>query len=147
MKSFELLDISGDAGIRAYGKNLKELFSNAGLGMCSLITDTAAINESEQVEVTVEADSLGGLLVAFLNELVFRFDTHGFIARSIRVDSFLAPDNTTDEHGFSIRATLSGEAFDPDRHERRLLIKAATYHKLRIEQRTDRWEADIIFDI
>ncbi len=147
MKSFELLDIAGDAGIRAYGRDLKELFANAGLGMSSLITDTAAITESEQVEVTAAADSLGGLLVAFLNELVFRFDTNGYIARNIRVDSLPAPGDAADEHGFSIRATLSGETFDPDRHERRLLIKAATYHKLRIEQRKDRWEADIIFDI
>jgi len=27
------------------------------------------------------------------------------------------------------------------------LIKAATYHRLKIERKEDHWEADVIFDI
>ncbi|MBM4129219.1 MAG: archease, partial [Nitrospira sp.] len=37
--------------------------------------------------------------------------------------------------------------FDPERHERKLLVKAATYHMLRIERTDDVWEIDVIFDI
>jgi SHS2 domain-containing protein len=48
---------------------------------------------------------------------------------------------------FSMRASVSGEEFDPERHEGRLLIKAATYHRLKIERKGDRWETEIIFDI
>ncbi|MCX5719343.1 MAG: archease, partial [Nitrospirae bacterium] len=40
-----------------------------------------------------------------------------------------------------------GEDFDPERHESKLLIKAATYHKLRIENVGNMWEVDVIFDI
>ena len=40
-----------------------------------------------------------------------------------------------------------GEEFNPGKHERKLLIKAATYHKVRIEKVSDIWEIDVIFDI
>ncbi len=39
MKRFELIDISGDAGIRVFGESLEDLFLNAAAGMYSLITD------------------------------------------------------------------------------------------------------------
>jgi len=48
---------------------------------------------------------------------------------------------------FKLKASISGEDFDPKRHENKLLIKAATYHKLRIEKIDDTWEIDVIFDI
>jgi SHS2 domain-containing protein len=34
MKQFEILDISGDAGIRAFGRDLPGLFANAATGIC-----------------------------------------------------------------------------------------------------------------
>jgi SHS2 domain-containing protein len=46
-----------------------------------------------------------------------------------------------------IDARISGEEFDPERHEGKLLIKAATYHRLKIENRDHGWKAEIIFDI
>lgn len=33
MKIFEVIDISGDVGIKAYGKSLEELFVNAAAGI------------------------------------------------------------------------------------------------------------------
>lgn len=142
MKRFEVLDIFGDAGIRASGHDLNELFANAALGMYSLITDPSSIRNSVEVEVFAEGRSLEGLLVSWLNELVFRFDTYGFLCCAVKVNEFVQSGET-----YSITATASGEEFDPERHERRLLIKAATYHQLKIERAGEIWSAEIIFDI
>jgi SHS2 domain-containing protein len=46
-----------------------------------------------------------------------------------------------------LKGSVSGEDFDPERHERRLLIKAATYHQLSIERREGQWVTNVIFDI
>jgi SHS2 domain-containing protein len=135
---FEILDISGDAGIRAYGKTISEAYANAGIGMYSLITDISGIDERESIAFEVSGDSHEGLLVAYLNELIFRFDTHGFIGRRVEV-----PDLT----GGSMSARVYGQEFDPDRHERRLLIKAATYHNIKIKQVGGVWEVEVVFDI
>jgi len=42
---------------------------------------------------------------------------------------------------------VTGEDFVPEKHGRGLLIKAATYHGLKIERKEDHWEAVVIFDI
>ena len=138
MKRFEMIDISGDAGIRAFGSVLSELFANAATGMYSLITDPGSVVPRKSIDIKAEGASLEGLLVSWLNELIFHFDTYGFIGRDIHIQKL---NNTL------IMSTIDGEDFVPERHGRGLLIKAATYHKLKIERKEDHWEADVIFDI
>ena len=138
MEKFEVVDISGDAGIRAYGETLEDVFTNVAMGMYSLITDPEGIGETKEINVAAESLSLDGLLVSWLNELIFHFDTYGFIGRKIRI-------RTLENH--KIVAKISGEDFDPERHERRLLVKAATYHQLSMEKKEGQWVAHVIFDI
>ncbi len=138
MKPFETIDISGDAGIKAYGETLEDAFVNSAVGMYNLITDLNGVLEKKDVLVKIESHSLEGLLVSWLNELIFRFDAYGFIGNRIEV---MALDNNR------ITARVSGEDFDGARHEKRLLVKAATYHQLRIEKEDGRWATQVIFDI
>ncbi|MCG2722805.1 MAG: archease [Thermodesulfovibrionales bacterium] len=145
MKPFEILDISGDIGLRSFGKTVQEAFVNAAIGMYSLITDTGKIEEKKSIDVSLENDSLDSLLVAWLNELVFHFDAYGFIGQKISItESDLEPATLK---SYRLNAVLSGEEFDPDRHESRLLIKAATYHRLRIAKVNEIWKIEVIFDI
>jgi SHS2 domain-containing protein len=148
MEKFEVLDVSGDIGLKAYGKTITEAFSNAAIGMYSLTANLRSVEEKKSLEVSIESGTLDGLLVSWLNELIFHFDAHGFIGKRIVVRELfqggcLPESNDT----CKIRATVYGEEFDPERHEGKLLIKAATYHRLRIEQKDDLWEIDVIFDI
>ncbi len=138
MEKFEILDIAGDAGLKAFGESAGELFIHAAQGMYSLITNTDELKDEKSITVSASSHSLDGLLVSWLNELIFQFDAYGFVGKNIGLINF--SDNR-------IEARLSGGEFDPDRHEKRLLIKAATYHRLRIEKKGRTWEAEIIFDI
>lgn len=152
MEKFKVLDVSGDIGLEAYGATAPEAFVNAAAGMYSLITNLGAVREKKTITVTAESISLEGLLVAWLNELIFHFDTYGFIGKRITVDEFtpslaLPPEGRGGEESCRISATVSGEGFDSGRHEGRLLIKAATYHRLKVEKKDDRWQIDVIFDI
>jgi SHS2 domain-containing protein len=150
MDRFRVLDISGDVGIKAFGESINEAFINASIGMYSLITNPDAIKEKKTIDVTVESHSLDGLLVSWLNELIFHFDAYGFIGKKITITE-ITPSLTLPPQGRGVacklKATITGEDFDPERHERRLLIKAATYHMLRIEKAGDMWKVDVIFDI
>lgn len=137
MKKYEPLDVSGDVGLRIRGKTLQELFENAALGMSELITDTAKIKETEKKGFLLNAHDYEGLLVRWLNELIFLLDAFGFIGKSFSVNL----------EGNELRAEVSGGYFDPQGNEGRLLIKAATYHRLRIERKDNTWEAEVIFDI
>jgi len=135
---FETIDISGDVGIKAFGVSMGEAFANAAAGMYSLITDLNGVDERKSETFEAAGDSPEGLLVAWLNELVFHFDTYGFIGKRVEV---------TEISSRGIRAVVHGDEFDPERHERRLLIKAATYHNIRVERVNSGWEIEIIFDI
>ena len=138
MERFKVLDISGDVGLTAFGDSLQEAFVNAAIGMYSLVTALDAVAATKTIEVSVENQLPDGLLVSWLNELIFHFDTYGFIGKRIDVNEFSEK---------RISASIAGEEFDPERHEGKLLIKAATYHQLRIEKKDERWEISVIFDI
>ena len=154
MKHFEVIDISGDVGLKAYGKNPEAAFINAANGMYSLITDPGMIREQKAIDISVEGSSIEGLLVSWLNELIFHFDAYGFIGKGIVITEF-TPSFTLHPIGGGIgggevcklRALVSGEDFDPKRHESKLLIKAATYHRLKVEKKNSEWEIEVIFDI
>jgi protein archease len=138
MKRYDTIDISGDAGIRGFGGSTEQAFANTAIGMYSLITDLERIKTEKTVTVSAESGSLDGLLVSWLNELIFRFDAYGFVGKEIVITSF---------RDTGIVADVAGEDFDPERHEKRLLIKAATYHRLSIEETNGIWAVSVIFDI
>lgn len=137
-ETFELIDVSGDVGLRAFGDDIKTAFKNIAIGLYSLITDISKICEEKEIRVNITADSIDNLIISWLNELIYQFDTYGFIGKSILI-------NELDEN--KINAVIKGEEFNPEKHERKLLVKAATYHKLRIEKINNKWEIDVIFDI
>lgn len=144
MAKIEVIDISGDAGIKVRGSNISELFVNAAIGMYSLITDIEGISERRTIDISCEGESLEGLLVSWLNELIFNFDAHGFIGRKIVIVEI---NEEPSGGGHVIKGQVSGEEFDQVRHEGKLLLKAATYHNLKVEKQGDEWESEIIFDI
>ena len=102
------------------------------------MTGLDAVATIKTIDVSVERHSTDSLFVSWLNELIFHFDTYGFIGKRIDVKEFSEK---------RISASIAGEEFDPDRHEGKLLIKAATYHQLRIEKKDERWEISVVFDI
>ncbi len=137
MNNYEQIDISGDAGLRIRGVTVEELFEHAAIGMSELIADTSTIKETERKEISLSSDSHESLLVLWLNELVFLFDTHGFIGKFFSVRIL----------GNMLKATVSGGFFNPDINEGRLLVKAATYNSLSLTKYNSGWEATVIFDI
>ncbi len=160
-KKYEPLDITGDVGLKAYGKTIDEVFINAAVGMYNLITNLNLIQEKKTINISVENSSIEELFVSWLNELIFHFDTYGFIGKRISITEITPHPDLPPRGGrlgsetnqpvsmqvCTLKATISGEDFDVERHERKLLIKAATYHKLRIEKIGDIYEAEVIFDI
>jgi SHS2 domain-containing protein len=150
MVKYEQIDISGDVGLRVFGESIEVLFENAAAGMYDLITDISIIKETEEKEIALSAENHDDLLIRWLNELVFLYDTYGFTGKQFTVNIFKndppsPPVNTA--LSISLKAVISGGIFNPDIHEKRLLIKAATYHSLTLGKINSTWESTVIFDI
>ncbi len=69
-KRYEQFPHTADIGIRVFGKDLKELFTNAAYGMFDVIADLEGIDAGIEETVEVAADSYEELLVAWLDELL-----------------------------------------------------------------------------
>jgi SHS2 domain-containing protein len=138
VRRFRIIDHTGDTGVVVYGKSIAELFGHAAEAFFELITEPGKIRESEFREISVEADELEELLVAWLNEFLYLFDTQGLLFRGFEIVHL---------DGRRLEATARGEAYDEGRHPIKTLIKAVTYHQLEIRQEKGIWKARIIFDL
>jgi Uncharacterized conserved protein len=126
---FELLPHTADITVRSVGRSLEEAFAYAVIGLFGVMTNVESIEPREKREVTAEGFDLENLLYNFLEKILFLFDTEQFLVS--RVDN-IAIEPQPD--GYMVKATVSGERFDPERHESRVLVKAITYHGMRIYQ-------------
>jgi SHS2 domain-containing protein len=139
--SYEFFDHTGDVGVALTGQTLDELFNSAAAAFSETITALERIEPRRPEELDVAAPELDLLLVDFLSELLYRFDTRGWLTRAAQVEV------RSDDGGWELQGTLMGERLDPARHATKVLIKAVTYHGLEVVQRDGLWAARIVFDI
>ena len=137
-RAFEIIDHTADVGIIAYGADARQLFSNAALALFSLITDTGSIEEKLQHALEISSQDRDSLLVEWLNELIYLFDARHILFTRFEIESL--------SHN-QLKATCYGESFDPSRHKIKTGVKAATYHMLKVDEDSQGYKAQVIFDI
>lgn len=131
---YEILEHMADLKIRAYGKNLSELFSNMLKGMfeaCGpVISDKTIIKR----EIKVKSSNLESLLVDFLSEALYLSDVNN-------ETYFEAEFKKLNEK--ELIAEIKGNKIQRQKEE----IKAVTWHDLKIEEVNNQWQATVLFDI
>ena len=137
-RRFEILDHTADVGIRALGADIRTVYENAAWGLMSLIVDPRTVCAAEDERVQVEGNDPVDLLVAWLHEILYRFDARGRVYGGVRV--LEVRDNI-------LKATLQGEPFDSARHEVTTEIKAVTWHNARVEGTRAGWVAEVFLDV
>ena len=138
MLPFEVFEHTADIALKAYGTTLKEAFENAARGMFGLMVEPARVESREKVTVQVEADDREGLLVAWLNELIYIFDAGNILFKDFKIEEW-------DQKSF-LKAFAYGERVDLKKHQFEIEVKACTYHKLKVTR--DRiWTCRVIFDV
>ena len=136
-KDFEILNHTADVGIIAYGADLRQAFANAAKGLFSLITELDDVEEVTHRDVGLTASDEESLLVEWLNELVYQFDTEGILFKRFDIIQL----NST-----HLKARSYGEKIDSSRHKLKIGVKAATYHMLKVEKNNG-CRVQVLFDI
>jgi SHS2 domain-containing protein len=136
-KDFEILDHTADAGIIAYGADIKEAFVNAAKGLFSLITELEDVNETSHRDIELNAPDRESLLVAWLNELIYLFDTDNILFKRFDISRL---------NGTRLQARSYGERAGSSKHKLKMGVKAATHHMLKIEE-NDGCRVQVLFDI
>lgn len=135
---FKTVEHTADIGIEVKADTLEELFEGAALGMLSIIVDPSSdIGRGIEVEISLEAGDIEGLLFEWLNELLFIMDARGVLLSVFQVDGI------NDLH---LEATVRGEKIRQGENRLMTEVKAATFHQLLVEKRGT-WFARVIFDV
>src|SRR3954451_4792517 len=83
---FEILEHPADIGFRAFGATLEELFANVAIAMLSIAGDPQAAEPRQEYRIEVESGDRDGLMVYWLNEVLYWYDGRLIALREFRVD-------------------------------------------------------------
>ena len=137
-KPFEILEHTADVGIRAFGRELPELYENAARGMLGVLLDPASVRPAQEETVAVSGADAVDLLVVWLHEILLRFEARKLAFAQVRVSEVAE---------WRLVATLKGEPLDRSRQELRAEIKGVPYYGARVERAASGWVAEVYFDI
>ena len=137
-QGFELVDHTADVGVRAWAPTCAGVFEETGKAVFSLICDPLTVDQTEAVELRVEAADRELLLAAWIDELIYQFETR----QALFVDFELTELDET-----HLVARVVGERLDPARHAVCGGVKAATLPGLSVRESTSGWEGFVILDV
>ncbi|MEN6311126.1 MAG: archease [Acidobacteriota bacterium] len=128
MKRYDILPHTADGKFRAFGRTLEEAFANAALALASLMWDWSKIEPTITRPVRLNGRDRKQLLVKFLGEIIFLFETQKFLLAAVDgLEIRDVPD------GFCLEAELLGDTLS-DRYELYGDVKAVTYNEMKIEE-------------
>jgi len=133
-KRYETLSHTADVMIRAFGSTLEECFENAGYALFDQMADLSNVELKEAVKFDVEGDEPEQLLVDFLSELLYLFDTEYLLLSEFHLTY----------NGEMLTVQAKGEKVDKKRHELRKNLKAVSYHT--IEVAPEKGYVKVLFD-
>lgn len=137
--AYTFFDHTGDFGADLAASSLPGVYDAMARALVALVTDAPeSVEAREERSITLEAVDAADLLVTLGNELLFLFETAGWLTARVAVHTL---DDTT------LGATLHGEPFDPERHPIARPIKAVTHHGAALERTEEGWRARVIFDL
>lgn len=133
---------TADIAFEAYGKDISQLFENAGLALESAMVETATVKPLHSEKLKIKKEKLEELLFDFLEELVFLKDSKRLLFNRIKCDIQPAV------RSWQLTAELRGERIDSKRHKLGVDVKAVTKHMFEIKQLPEKdWYCRVVLDV
>ncbi len=139
-QKFRYLDHTSDAKFQAFGRTMEEAFANAALATASLMWDVETIARKVRHPLSIQGKDLEQLLLHFLEEIIYLFDTKTFLLAS--TEEVKIEKNT---NSYRLEAVFLG---DDNRNKYNIYgeVKAITYSEMKIEK-NDRITLQVVVDI
>jgi SHS2 domain-containing protein len=136
--SYEYFDHAADVGIHAEADSIENLFFTCAEALLNWIGEPPQDPTEVCLDVTTESRDLEGLLVGWLQELLFLFQN-----RLLYTSRFLEMDLTDTK----LKGIVMARVWDQSSHENFREVKAVTYHQLQVTHEGELWRAEIILDL
>ncbi len=144
--SYEELEHPADLFLVIRGGDLDGLFENALYALYSKVADISDVAGTDSLVIEIGGASREEALRALLAEVLYRFDTTGFIAHGAKVEVTAPPPAAGGPGEVAVVARMRGGVLSHPR-DRLLEIKAVTYHRLSVIEDDGRWSATVLFDV
>jgi SHS2 domain-containing protein len=135
---FHILEHPSDLGIEATGADLIEAFRQAAFGLISIVVDPTTIGSAVQREIALEGSDVENLLVQWLSEILYLYDGEHYLVSGIEI---LELSSTR------LKARVTGEFIQEQKHRLRIDVKAVTYHQLSVRQEPNGSTVRVFLDI
>ena len=140
---YEFLNHPADVWVHAWGKTFEEAIENCVYTLMETMFEGNIIENKITRDVIIEEETKGSLLVAFLSEFLYIFDTEELIINHVKINPIIRNSSGKLE----IHAKCQGEVFDPSKHTPDIEVKAITYSYLEIKEEKKRTDIKIVYDI
>jgi SHS2 domain-containing protein len=137
-KKYRTISRSSDLAVKVFGASQADLFANSGFALFDLLTQIDKVGVSEHLTLEVEGVDRDDLMVNWVRELLYLYQGSGYLLKEFAVKE--VKDNY-------IRGEVSGEKFDPDRHEIQREIRAVSAHQSRMEKTGNQWTAQVVLEL
>jgi SHS2 domain-containing protein len=137
-KNYRITARQSELAVRVIGTSQTDLFVNAAFALFDVITDTANVELKERMPLEVEGSDRDDLLVNWLRELLYLYQGSAYLLKEFTVQEM---KDTV------VKAEVSGEKLDPDRHEIKQEVAAVAYDQSHMQKTGDQWIAQVILEV
>ena len=137
-RGHRLVEHTADIGIGCWAPSLAELFREAARGLMEVMIGPYQPVREEELQVELRCSDREELLVVWLNELLFIFESRRLVFADIDFSQF----DDRQLQGRLWGECLRGETLAVERQ-----VKAATYHQLQVAKDAETWRATVYLDL
>ena len=119
----KIVEHTADAGIEVEADSLSEAFEEVSKAFTEIVTGGKLTESNNSHPIKISANNLDSLLVKFISDLIFLFDTENFLVSSARIDI---------DSEFALNGTLFGDTYNQTVHGYGVEVKAVSYHLLEV---------------
>lgn len=139
--TYKYLEHQADIGILASGKSFENAFEEGAKAMFNLMINVKEIKPKKEILIECSAESLDGLFVEWLNELLSQIDIKDLYFSRFKVTILEG------EGDFLLKAKASGEKLNKKKHQIKTEVKAATYSGLKVWKQKAKYNVQCVLDI
>lgn len=161
---FKFLPHTADIKFQAFGKTIEEAFENCSLALVNIITKDK-IKSVIKKTIKINGNDYESLLVNFLEEFLFLFETKGFLLSKInkikitnkttksminktdKFDDKNLKEGGSDEQYYELICEAIGDKLDKNNYEISNHVKAITYNDMFVKKEKNKFIIQVVVDV
>jgi SHS2 domain-containing protein len=140
--TYRFIDHASDIAVEVNGTSLEELFSASAKAWKEVTVGKSLVSLKDGNQINLEQPTSEELLVSFLDELNYLFQTKKWVTGSVEAIWI-----SEEEKIWTLSAKLKGEPFTSAKHKTASEIKAITFHQVNIKKSGIYFQTRILFGI